>query len=340
MKKGIIYVVLIAVLGFAAWYLLRQNRQNTSIAELEAEYAFSIEDTAAVTKIIIQDKTPNKVTLTRENGKWHVNGKYEARRDGIKVLLETIHDMKMRNFVPNSSKKAIIERLAVYGKEVEIYQGDNLVKHLYVGTETADQTATYMMIKGASQPFSVHIQGFVGYLNSRFFIEENLWRRRLLYGLEKDNIAKVELTYPSEEGSFVLDNTGDKPVVYDQNGNVVSDVLDINLNIFLGSFRTAAYEGEVVPTDGIWMKLDSISRSEPKFILTVTDNKGETNKLLAFRKKPNMTEQMNEEDVVEWDPSRLYARLQDGRWVVIQYFGLRNIIVGSDFFTTELLIDN
>ena len=42
----------------------------------------------------------------------------------------------------------------------------------------------------------------------------------------------------------------------------------------------------------------------------------------------------------EWDPDRLYAILDDGRWVVIQYYGLRNIIVDKNFFFTEILIDN
>jgi hypothetical protein len=340
-KKGLIYLVIIVVLGAITWYLLKENNNQTSIQAIEAEYAFAFEDTASVTKIIITDKTPGRIELTRENGTWKVNGKYEARPDAVEVLLETLNRMSMRNFVPVPSQETIIKRLAVYGKEVEIYVGDKRVKHFFVGTETPDQTGTYMMIAGASQPFSVHIQGFVGYLNSRFFIEEELWRRRILFGMDKENIAQISMYFNGDDAaSFRVDGTQEQPVLLDWSGNAVQNPLAVNMNIYLGSFRTASYEGAILPTDGIWAKRDSIRMSIPVFELEITSKDGQKKSMKAFRKRPDQ-EQIGDEGVpLEWDPSRLYAFLDDGRMVLIQNFGLKNIIVDKYFFGQELVIDN
>ena len=340
MKKGLIYIMVIALLGVGAWYVIKENKNNSSIASIEAEYAFGIADTNAITKIIIRDKTPNEAILTRENGRWFVNGKDEARPGAVKVLLETMNRQTMRNFVPIAREKSIIEDISVYGKEVEVYAGDEKIKHFYVGIETDDQTATYMMIKGASKPFSVHIEGFVGYLNTRYFADARLWRRRILFGLPKNDIARVDMRYSDPSFSFSVDNTGDEPRIEDVNGQVIANALPPNYNIFLGSFRTASYEGDVVETDGIWPKLDSIKMAEPQFVLAVTDKEGETQTLKAFHKRPDKEQVGDDGEWLEWDPDRLYALLDDGRWVVIQYFGLRNIIVDKNFFFTELRMEN
>jgi hypothetical protein len=341
MKKGIIYIVIIAVLTAVAYYLVRESNYQTSIQNIEAEYDFAIADTASVTKIIISDKTPGRVELTRTANGWMVNDKFEARPDAIEVLLETFNRMSMRNFVDERTQKTIVNRIAVYGKEVEVYTGDKRIKHFYVGTETPDQTGTYMLLEGASQPFSVHIQGFVGYLNSRFFTEEDLWRRRILFGIAKENIANINMQYTGDDASsFKVDYTTATPKLTDQLGAELPNVQHVNLNIYLGSFRTASYEGAILPSDGVWAKRDSIKNSVPVFTLEIISKDGQKKSMTAHRKRPDK-EQIDGEGVwMDWDPDRMYAFLEDGRMVLIQYYGLKNIIVDRSFFSQKLITDN
>ncbi len=341
MKKTILYILIIAALAGVAYYLISKNQYENTLESIYAEYDFAVKDTSAITKIIIADKTPSRVELTREGNKWKVNEKYEARPDAIEVLLETLNRMSMQNFVPIPSQETIIKRMAVYGKEVEVYEGDTKIKHLFVGTETPDQTATYMMLKGASQPFTVHIQGFVGYLNSRFFTGEDLWRRRILFGLEKNEIKNVAITYTNNDAaSFLIENQEGSSIIKDLDGNIVNNTLEVNKNVFLGSFKTASYEGTIVPTDGVWPKRDSLMNSTPIFTLTINDIHGNQQTMSAHYKKPDQDQVGDDGHFLEHDPSRMYAFLSDGRWVLIQYFGLKNIIVDKQFFTQELVFDN
>jgi hypothetical protein len=346
MKKTLIYILAIAVLALTAWWLIEKNKRNSSIQELEVQYDFTIPDTAAITRIEISDKLPSQVHLTRTEKGWLVNGQYPARPDAIEVLLETFNRMTMRSFVPEPTQKTIISRLAVYGKEVKVYAGDELIKHFFVGTETPDQLGTYMMLNGAEQPFAVHIQGFNGYLNSRFFTEEELWRDRTLFGLEVNDIAEVSMMY-QEEGaispteSFTIKLENGQAYLYDINNMPITDARAINLNIFLGSFRTAKYEALIVPSDGIYNRKDSLQASNPVFVMTLKDKAGNAHKLRAHHKRPDDKEEVGEDGLpLQWDPDRMYAFTGDGRWVLIQYYGLRNIIVTKDFFRLDLDMDN
>lgn len=346
MKKTIIYILAIAVLALTAWWLIEKNNRNSSIADLEVQYDFTIPDTASITRIVISDKIPSSADLTRTEKGWMLNGEYLARPDAIDVLLETLHRMSMRSFVPEPTQKTIINRLAVYGKEVKVYAGDELIKHFFVGNETPDQLGTYMMLEGAEQPFAVHIQGFNGYLNSRFFTEEELWRERTLFGLDINDISEVSLAYqeggeisPSE--SFTVKLEDGQAYLFDYNGNPVEEVRSINMNIFLGSIRTAKYEGMIVPTDGIYSRKDSMQSSNPVFVFSMIDKEGNTHAMRAHRKRPDDREKVGDDGLpLEWDPDRMYAFLDDGRWVLIQYYGLRNIIVTKEFFGLELDMDN
>ncbi len=346
MKKTLIYIVAIVVLALAAWWLIDKNKKNTSIADLEVQYDFTIPDTAAISRIVISDKVPSKVELERTEQGWMVNGQYHSRPDAIRVLLETMKRMSMRSFVPEPTQKTIINRLAVYGKEVKVYAGDELIKHFFVGNETPDQLGTYMMLKGAEQPFAVHIQGFNGYLNSRFFTEEELWRERTIFGQDMADIAEISMIYQeggaiSPTESFTVKLEDGQAYLFNVEGKPVTDVQPINMNIFLGSFRTAKYEAMVVPSDGIYSRKDSLQNSNPVFVLSLKDKEGNEYTLRAHRKRPDDREQVDEDGLpLEWDKDRMYAFLDDGRWVLIQYYGLRNIIVTKAFFGLELDMDN
>lgn len=264
-----------------------------------------------------------------------------ARTDAVEVLLETMNRISMRSFVPGPTKNTVIKRLAVYGKEVEIFSGEERIKHFFVGTETPDQAATYMMLAGAELPFAMHIQGFNGYLNSRFFTEEYLWRDRTLFGVPKEDIAEVSLTYHFEPTStFRIDCRGTKPALFDAENKPTAAYEDVNMNIFLGSFRTANYEAVVIPTDGIWAKRDSIQKTVPVLELTLLAKDGTKQTMLAYRKRPDR-DQLGEDGLpLTWDPDRMYAFLSDGRMVIIQYFGLKNVLLTHSFFAQKLMTDN
>jgi len=165
---------------------------------LKAQYDFAVPDTSSITKVILRDKKPSSVTLERTAKGWVVDSVHPVRKDAIEVLLKTLSEVRLKNFVTESAVPEIEQRMEVYGKWVEVFVGEQRVKHYIVGTETPDMLGTYYKMVGAELPFSVYIQGFNGYLSTRFFTESTLWRDRTIFGLAPESIKNIEMVLPQD----------------------------------------------------------------------------------------------------------------------------------------------
>lgn len=329
-NNRLLFIATAALVVLAAGLWLA-NRGNSTLQTREINYDFAIPDTAAITRIEISDKTPCSVALVKEKGVWMVEG-VPARTDAIEVLLETLKRMEMRNFITAAERPAILKKLAVYGKEVKVYQGDQLAKHFYVGTETPDFLGTYMMIQGADAPYSVHILGFNGYLSTRFFCNPDLWRTRIMFGNLPEDIHKATLHYRDSAGGFTLENKADgRWVVTPERGSPFQPE-GTALNLFLSAFKTLQYEGVITPEDGIWKRQDSLKRSTPAFTLELVNKQGKTTVLQAYSIVKNPEEEaLGIVNNTPFDPDRYHSFYED-RFILTQRFGMRWVLVGSRYF--------
>lgn len=333
-RKNLLYLVILIVLaGVAVWVISKNNKKST-LTERKMDYDFTVEDTSAVDKIVISDKTPSEVTLTRSKSGWMVDGDHRARKDAVEVLLMTLHRMEMRNFIPANLQPTVMKRMSVYGKEVKVYKDGELFREFYVGTESHDEMATYMMIKGSDAPYAVHIPGFNGYLSSRFFTEPYLWRSRDVTYMNPGNIAEVEMIYPDSlhtsfrmkidpEGSSLTRVSDDK---------VAGDVDEVSASLFLAALGNVKYEGTILPSDGIYQRRDSLLASTPVFELEIKDREGKVTNLKGYKIK-GPTESFDPElDPPEFDVDRMHGFINEERMVLLQYYGLRHVLRTFDDF--------
>lgn len=332
------YLILFALVLAAC-----QRPTSDGLEALKAQYDFAYADTAAITKVIIRDKQPSEVVLQRVDGHWVVGeGQWPVRQDAIEVLLETLSKVTLKHFVQKSAVDQVNQRMDVYGKWVEVYAGDQLVKQYTVGTETPDMLGTYYKMADSDLPFAVYIQGFNGYLTTRFFTEENLWRDRTIYGLSPKAIKSVEMSIPAvpSDGWMITrvrmgtdGTTLAEPATDAASWALVGGEFEplevanpLSLMTVVGSIETLKYEGAIIPSDNIWEKKDSIFSAAPAFELHVHTAAGEVLTTRGFWKRPDR-EQLNEEGVPhQWDPDRFYAELPDGRMALIQRYGWQNLL--------------
>lgn len=331
MKKLIWSVALVLALAAVAYWLYNKGGVNTTMEELAKEYTIRVEDTAAVTRIVLQDKSPSRTELIRVNGQWLVNGEAPARTDAIEVLLETIYRVELKNFVPEKTKNEILNRIATYGIEVEVYAGEEQVRHFYVGAETQDQLGTYMMNHDASQPFAMYMPGFNGYLSTRFFTRPEMWRDRIMFGWEPNQIKSIALEYPKEGNGFTLVQNESEWNVANQQGAPLQ-ANPSKSAYYAALFKTLKYEGAITPDDPIYARKDSLLANTPVFILTVAPKEGETKVLKAFRIKAAEDAVDSEGNPREFDPDRLHGVLNNGDMVLLQYFGLQQVLIPNTWF--------
>ena len=312
-NKNILYIVVILFLGMCIYLLSKKDNSITRTDRRD----FSIADTSAVVKVTLSSKAPEIAVLNRQNeNSWTVNGKYKARKSGIFYLLQTLQRMEIAHPVPLSMRDNVIGNLAVKGikVEVELKNGEN--KIFYVGGENKELTATFMMLKGALEPYAVHIPGFKGYLSGRFFTQEYLWRDKTVINYDNRNITSVKMQYYNvnqKDESFEITKTN---MGYQLSNFETKEMIQHNpkaLETYIASFRKLYAESFVTGT----LNTDSLIKTQPLFTLTVTTIDNQSTAIKVFNKKAEKTIYVDG-DITMQDPERMFAFVNNEDWMVIQ----------------------
>ncbi|MFA6126025.1 MAG: DUF4340 domain-containing protein [Bacteroidales bacterium] len=328
-KKNGIIIGIIIVLGILAIILVSRVSNSSIKRELRD---FAVEDTASVDRIFMVTKDNQSVTLTRQDKHWMVNDKYVARADAIDVLLKTLNRIRVKSPVSVSMLDNAVRMLATRNTKVEVYQGKKLLKTIFVGGPTQDQMGTFMMLEGSSVPFVVHIPGFVGYLSTRFFIDEIAWRSTQLFNYNFNDIKEVSVTNTDNpDASFTLASPGDNK--FDlalPGGRAIGGTLDtLGIRFYISQFEKVNFE---FFADSLSRHIkDSLLAARPYRALSLHDSKGVTRKVTAYR-RPGNGKLDNEGIPLVWDDERMWAQIDDKQWVVIQYFVFGSLFANSQNF--------
>lgn len=326
MKKNIIYLVLLVVLGAAALYFMGKG---SKISETRIDRRdFSVSEIEKVDKIIMSSKTPTTVTLEKaKNGEWQVGGK-KVRVENINLLLKTMERMEIKNPLSKKMEQNVLNKMATASTKVEVFKEGKLVKTFYVGHNTPDNLGTFMMLKGATKPYAVHLPGHNGYLSTRFYTNAYQWRDRQLFNIDNLDITSVHLKYSQGKAmDFHIQKTG--------NGYTMKDHLDqpmnfdpVKLNEYLASFRGRKHEGYLMPSDP--MNGEKLEEQIPFFDLSITTASGEAFELRGYYKMVEMEDESGN-NFVEPDKERMFARF-DGEYVIIQYYAFQKILKSNTDF--------
>lgn len=359
MKKSNIIIIIAATLiaATALFVALKGSRKATFKQD------YHVEDIGAVDKIYLADKENNEVLLTRnEDSTWIVNGTYTASPQMVDLLLETLHTMRIRQQVNRNGIPTIIKDLAARAIKIEVYQTKYAINlfngkiHLfphqkltvtyYVGRETQDMMATYMLRDGDKTPCVIHIPGFRGFLTPRFPTDPLKWRSHLIADLNISQIATVTLQAPSlPDQSWSITHEGDD-FLFKVDGKIVDQFDTARVAAMLKSFRNLNFDefAAIVPNTFA----DSCVNGEPRAILTISDTNGNTHHIRTYIKYNNPDDILAMPDPTMYntfDLDRLYAIVSHHKsdaltntpkdsqdTVLIQYYVFDNILQPAAYF--------
>jgi hypothetical protein len=339
-KNKKLFILFVALAVVAAWFVITKSKGTIKPTLRD----FAVQDTASVNKIFLADKSGNNITLERSTTDgWMVNGKFNVRPDAIKVLLTTIKKIDVKEPVGKNAQDNVIKRLATKAVRCEIYQNNELVKAYYVGTETADQTGTYMILidpetmAPSAKAFITYIPGFEGYLTTRYFTDERNWRDRTVFAYVPSEIKSVKMESPEHpEQSYEVTAQGGNSfqVKMLATNKPVNRMDTMAVKQYLSYFKQLnfeSFETELKPN-----QIDSILRSQPINILTVTDASGKANKV-SFYTRPNLKKVLDEkENPLPFDPVRMDAQMNDGKdFVMLQYFVFGKVLPPVEYFSKK-----
>lgn len=337
-KRSVITIIVLLALCLLAVFVFRKKGGNASV-DKEAQN-FKFEDTAKITRIFMADKNGGKVTLTRKNNEWFVNDKYPARKDAITILLETIKQAEVRSNVPKSLKQTTLRLMSSRAIKTEIYVDDELVKQYYVGHESYDHEGSYMILTNPEtgenypDPYIVHIPGFVGFLNTRYFVSEDEWRDRLVLNYVPAQIRQIKMELlESPDSSFTINLKNINAIsLLDAKGNNVS--YDSNrMRQYLSYFQNVSYE--TLFTKSVPQLADSLARQGNPYIRMVITDNFNISKIYSFYHRSPQPGRTNESGVLyKYDPERCFMRFaKDQEWAMIQYYVFGKILANISYFT-------
>jgi hypothetical protein len=311
MNKNKIAFVVVLILTFLALWLHFNKKSSTLKQELRD---FAVEDTASITKIFLADKNGNQVLLEKLTpGHWRANDKFDARIDAIDNLLLTIKQVDVKEPVGKKAMENVIRQMATNSIKVEIYQGsDKPSKVYYVGHATQDNMGTFMLMENSSVPFIMHIKGFFGYLNTRYFAEAEKWRTSELFSYKLEQLRKVEVSYPSNKDKcYTIDEINTGNPILKVNNQVINQAQKDFLLEYLSLYQRVNFEefaNEVKKS-----VRDSITANGPLFTITATEITGKTNTIKAYRKPSKAGNTDMNGEAVNYDLDRMNAYINNDK---------------------------
>ena len=350
-KKNIIILSIVAVIGIVALLIARHGAKSATF-----DQDFHVEDIDAVTKIFMADKQNNQVLLQRvadstSDTMWTVDGIYPASQPMIDMLLETLHDMRIRQQVNKNAIPQVVKLLSARAVKVEVFQRkyfinwfdgklklfphEKLTVTYYVGHETQDMMACHMFRQGDKEPYIIHIPGFRGYLTPRFVTDPMSWRSHTIVHWDIRQLQRVELEIPSNPGeSFAVERQGDGfAFELTQTHTPVANFDTARVAQMLSCFANLNFDefASRVPNSN----MDTSFNAGPRTILRITNTNGTTRELKTYLKYNNPADSLAipENGMYEmFDLNRLYATIDNKDTVLIQYYVFDNILQPASFF--------
>lgn len=337
MKKTIILLaslILISVLGWYSYHLM--NTSGVSNTEL---VSFNIEDVKSVNKIIVSDQFGKSMTVVKNGNEWTDKDGGCIQQEGIGFMLDAIKNIEFKGYLPENSRDNQIKMMSTKHIKVEIFQNGEWSKTWYIGSATQDHYGQVMLLdskeSGKSDlPVIMKLKGLNGIIEPRFFADSKKWICTKIFSLPISQISKVDVKNMEEPAlSFSVIKKGAKLDVLQQ-GVQLQKVDTSMIFRYLQNFKKIHFENANYELNK--KQIDSLKKSKPFVVLTLTETSNKQTKLRMFRIKAKQGSENEFGVLTDSDLNKFWCELPNGEIVKCQYFVFNPIIAGHIYFPMNL----
>src|SRR5690606_27922995 len=100
MKRNLILLLILAVLGGGAWWASKTLNKSTTLSDYEG--SFAVPDTNLIGHVRVMDRDGKTLQLDRKDGIWYVNDIYRAEPRVMEEMLETVSQIEVKYIPPAS----------------------------------------------------------------------------------------------------------------------------------------------------------------------------------------------------------------------------------------------
>lgn len=336
MKKPIILIVSLLVVAFLGWYAVKLINNRGKSDQSTEMFDFAVKDIESVDRVVITDKLERKYEIVKKaDGEW-TNAKGECiTQDHVDYILDAFKNVEFKGYIPESAKENYIKLMASQHAKVEIFQNGVWTKSWYIGPATPDHYGQVMLLETAENGKSdnavmMKIKGMNGIIDPRFFADERKWRCTNIFKLGLDEISKVDVKFYDEpQRSFTVTKKGTRFDVYQQGKKLPSADTSMILR-YLSTYQKVHFEEPNYDLSD--KQVDSLKKTKPFCVLTVTEKNNKSTKLKLFRLVSGEDETAGLGDVMNMDRNKFWIQMPNGDIVKAQYFVFNHLLLGHVYF--------
>ncbi|MCR9172773.1 MAG: hypothetical protein NXI10_09790 [bacterium] len=340
MKKIIILVVSIAALTGLTYYVfyLMDNSGKSDGVKREL-IDFAIKDTKSIDKITITDKLDRTYTLRKKNGVWEGKKGACVTQEKVKWVLDAIENIRFKGYLSDAAVERFNKQMTAQNIKVEIFQNGKWSKTWYIGPSTQDHLGQIMLLDSkesgkSSVPVEMALGNMAGIIDPRFHADPMQWQCTHIFRLGLSEISSVDVKFNDEpQRSFKVEKSG-QDVTVSQRGKTLEGYTPQDAYRYLNNFQKVHWDvANYVLSDH---QVDSVKRTVPFCVMTVTETSGKSTKLRLFRIQSKSNEKVAGLEVVNPDLNYLWCELPSGELVKCQYFVFSPLISGHIYFPMDL----
>jgi hypothetical protein len=323
MYKLIIRGLVVAVAVILIILMLFRNRLPFG----KDNSSFAVEPAKEITRIELSQQG-SKLVLGQKGDKWLINGRSEARKNGILFLFRVLRELKIKSPVSPEMFKSEITEKGVEPVKIKVFENRKLIKTLMVYKTSSNIYGNIMKMRERSKPFIVYMPGYDGDIGSAFTLNELFWQPYTVFNLLPSEIAMVNFENLSDTSSSFLITSGGHNFTLSAANKPLAGWDSALVKRYLSYFAWIPFEKWELGMKDDEKKV--IASHSPLYRITVSKSDGRKMILSLWKKMKQEGGSATE------DSDRLLGRTQtDTEFFVMRYFDIDPILKKRSYFFPE-----
>ncbi len=289
--------------------------------------SFATDPKDEITRIEFSDGQ-KRLTLSKEDNQWLLNGKDETRKSGIVFILRVLTEIKIKSPVSDQLFNDDIIAENISPVKVKVYRKRKLLKSFLVYKTSSNLYGNIMKMRERSKPFIVYVPGYDLDIGSAFSLNELYWQPYTVFNLLPSEINSVELENNTDTTASFSISVKNHHYQLSDNSGKLSGWDSTLVTRYLSYFIRIPLESWALNMSDAEKK--SIESGKPLYRITVCSLSGDTTRLTLWEKMTGTGPDASK------DSDRLYGKTQTiDELFIMRYFDIDPLLKKKSYFFPE-----